>query len=687
MKGKARRINDQEDTKMKEHEENEIDVKNGIGLSDKETAEEFSKYLKFTKNPELFKLQFNQENTDDPNFRFDPEKMSPDDLDQAEEVFDDMFGKYGFYDMQKKGSMKKRHTDKDQAIIANMCQIEVFPNGRDKKSSFTSPDFVLEQKVYQPEMVVKGFKALTLWSMTNRSVKIFPLDKDGKSLPPIIVPKLSPRGMEKEADNSNGINDISTDSNLNNINNMSIDQPKAKADSGKLFDNPLPDQPKVNEPMTKEELHAAAVRYELMMRWRKDQAGSLRADLTTLRSLHEKIDPKNPLSPKEESKASHYYKKSAPESYKRMVKALYQSIKALEDETKTPAQIEMALNKYKQSADLLLFETKLFAFPNHNEAKKAIARKAIQKHDNRIEDFRGLNYAMVDPKLPAGGYGSSAEIKNALNEKAALLGEKEAPSRANGKVRPADFYGPENMKVMNRRLAMEDFLKQLRKTSRLKFKVGPGALKPDEFLPKLNRPNGYECALNFMTKDYLAKALSPDATPHMLEEMIANLKNSTFLKAVDKLATDPVFKEYAKANSDKIYEKYKPVQEKVQNMKKELEDKYIKRPTQVDDYTPEVRDSFMLRKATAKLLLDPQGHMAMEAIAMGKVSQEQVVQNVRAALDKRHFFDKGVLGMEAAVNDPDFMKQLKKDLLKKQGITKRAPAPKISRKAPQTIHM
>ena len=122
-------------------------------------------------------------------------------------------------------------------------------------------------------------------------------------------------------------------------------------------------------------------------------------------------------------------------------------------------------------------------------------------------------------------------------------------------------------------------------------------------------------------------------------------------------------------------------------MKKELEDKYIKRPTQGDDYTSEVRDSFMLRKVTAKLLLDPQGHMAMEAIAMGKVSQEQVVQNVRAALDKRHFFDKGVLGMEAAVNDPDFMKQLKKDLLKKQGITKRAPAPKISRKAPQTIHM
>ena len=669
---------------MKEYEENEI---NNVALTDREISAEFSKYLKSTQITKILDLPFNQEDTDKPDFRFDPEKMSEDDLDQAEEVFDDIFGKYGFYAMQQAGSKAKRGSDRDVAVIGNMCQIEIFPNGRDKKSSFTSPEFVMTQKVYEPGMIAKGFKALTLWSMTNRSIKFFPLDKNGKSLPPIIVPKLSAGSKANEAGNDNRINDISTDSNQININNISMEQPEAGADSGKLFDNPLPDKPKVNEPMTKEELHAAAVRYEIMMRWRKDQADALRSDLTTLRRLHEKVDPKKPLSPEEERKASHYYKKSAPEPYKRMVAALYKSINALEDENKTPAQIEKALINYRQSADLLLFDSKLFAYPQYDNTQKAIARKAIENHDRRIADFQGKNYAMVNPKLPAGGYGSCAEIKNALNEKAALLGENEAPSRANKKVIAADLYGPENVKVVSRRLELETFLKQLRKTSRLKFKVGPGALKPDEFLPKLNRPNGYECALNFMTKDYLAKALSPEATPEMLNEMTTNLKNSTFLKAVDKLATDPVFKEYAKANSDKIYEKYKPVQEKVLSMKKELEDKYIKCPIKGDDYTPEIRDSFMLRKVTAQLLLDPQGFMALEGIAMGKISQDLVMQNVRAALDKRHFFEKSVMGMQAAVSDPNFMKQLKKDLLKKQGITKQAPASKIIKTAPKPMRI
>ena len=623
----------------------EFDNLNGNkALSEADIVNYMARDLKRGNFPEIHNIDFGQENTDDPDFRFDVNKMSEGDLDLAAETFDRIFGRYGFYDLQLSASRNNSRSDVELNLFTSSFLIEVFPNGRGNKGNVTSPGSLMTEVPEDKEQAIKACKATILWAMTDRSVIIIPRGKMTKSYNLIRVPKISPNNSEKSSD------------------------------AGTLFDNPHSDAPKADAPMTVDELNAAWIHVEAMEQSRKALAADLRKDLEFLRSTHENVIPGQPLSEEEARRSKHYYGKKDTETYKDVVRSLARAIHTLEDDTKTPEETENALMLYKQKSDLMLFESRLSVFPQYDPRRLEIARSGCLKTDSMIDELRNLNYSLITPQLPAAGHASLADVRQALEERTTEAGA-ENPSLLQDKQFQKKVSA-HRKNIIDRNKAQKEFLAQLRKTSRLKFKVGPGALDPDAFLPKLYRPNGYECALNLMTKDYLVKAFSPDTTADMLKEMTRNLKNSVFLKEVDKLATDPVFKDFAKKNSSEIYGKYKPILQKIRNMQQELRNKYINAMPTVDDYDKKARDSFMVCNATAQLLLDSQGFMAMEGLAMGRVSKDVIMENVRAALDSRHFFEKDTAGMRSALRDPNFMKQLKKDLLKKQNIFKKRPVAK-----------
>ena len=430
----------------------------------------------------------------------------------------------------------------------------------------------------------------------------------------------------------------------------------------------------LNIGLTEEKLQELWINCAVLEKGKERMLKELKGELSALR-YYENEDPVwqgvEELPAEEIFKGKHYFGLQDSTQYKELVRALGAAIHAMEDRAAEPERVLRTLHQYRRSAQILLQNYRLRR-PEETETNRkryAVAENAAKRlADRLIFGFTGLQRCVMDAD-PGAAELSLLAVKVRLTDAAAKNGLS-LPDLNDPAIRDRINAREENM--ADRLTVQKEFLSLLQKVNHRKIRVGLNCAGPDEFLPKIQKPAGYDLAVDFVTKRYIEKAFHPDTTKEMLEEMLQELKDGTVQKQIVNYGMNPVFKEYAKKHENDFYTGFKEVEKKTAEMKAEFEAEGQDLDFAVDESDPLATDAHFIRTISGYMLSDAKGDYATQAMAAELLAPEKVERIVRASLRSKGFFDKTTEEKRALCGDERFLKKLKTDLLRRQRMAKLA---------------
>lgn len=427
-----------------------------------------------------------------------------------------------------------------------------------------------------------------------------------------------------------------------------------------------------NTALTEEKLQELWLNCAVLEKGKERMLRELKGELSALR-YRENEDPvwqeKEELPEEEIFKGKHYFGPRDSTQYKELVRALGAAIHAMEDRAAEPERVLRTLHQYRRSAQILLQNYRLRR-PEDTETNRkryAVTENAAKRlADRLIFGFTGLQRCVM---LPGTAELSLLAVKVRLTDIAAKNGLS-LPDLTDPEIRDRINAREENM--ADRLTIQKEFLSRLQKVNHRKIRVGLSCTGPDEYLPKIQNPAGYDLAVDFVTKRYIEKAFHPDTTKEMLEEMLQELKDGTVQKQIVSYGMNPVFKEYAKKHENDFYTGFKEVEKKTAQMKAEFEAEGQMPDLPVDASDPLGADAQFLKIISGYMLSDEKGDYATQAMAAELLAPEKVELIIQASLRSKGFYDKTIEEKRALCRDERFLKKLKTDLLRRQRMAKLA---------------